>query len=359
MDNEIQVSPSTTIDKKNRSYYGVRPDFIDDDNSSKNVYSGGIDDINDLDLNDGKNRYVIMAPDQTSHDIENLIKRKYPKSSFFRINNNEFKMVSVDGKEVAIIHSNTSGKHIILMERPSNRKKSSEQPVNNPVNENYSNYRENDEIKRKSSLKIPMYEPAKKDHYLIVKSKTPLDLPMYNGIKLGSGETYAIPITKDYHDKANALFPYNRSNNESEVISDEDFRKRELQKNQKEIISKVLPGLDVDFNSAVKSLTPEKNDHYALLHVPIGAESDVKKLNGVKKSPKGRYYVMIPKSVHDANTIDKHIILGDMTGYHTINNENNPNRYKWAPNYDMSHAITVEKTLSPEDIVKMKAGNRE
>lgn len=368
MGNEVPVTQNTVDDKKSRSYYGVRPDFTDNDSQNKNVYSGGSDAINDLDLNDGKNRYVIMSPDQNSRDVEAMMKRKYPKSSFSRINNDEFKMVSSNGDEIAIVHSNMHGKHVILVERPTNRKKTTDQPAaDTQVNEHFyprfrtnsaayhkaNKYREDDEVMRKPAPILPAYEPPKKDHYLIVKSKTPLDTPVHEGKKIGD-ETYAVPIHKDDHDKLNGLSPYHRSHDESEIISNEDFRNRELPKYRSEVMKKILPGIDAEFKGARKIPTPENNDHYALLHVPKGAEEDVKKLNGVKVSPKGRYYVMIPKSVHEINTTDKNIIVGDMTGFHDVNNVNNPNRYKWAPNYHMTHAISVEKTLSPEDIKQMK-----
>lgn len=368
MGNEVPVTQNTVDDKKSRSYYGVRPDFTDNDSQNKNVYSGGSDAINDLDLNDGKTRYVIMSPDQNSRDIEAMMKRKYPKSSFSRINNDEFKMVSSNGDEIAIVHSNMHGKHVILVERPTNRKKTTDQSaVDSPVNEhfhptfkastlNWGNrrkYRENDEVLRKPAPILPAYEPPKKDHYLIVKSKTPLDTPVHEGKKIGD-DMYAIPVYKDDYNKVKGLVPYHKSYDETEVISNEDFRNRELPKYKSSVMSKILPGIDAEFKDARNSLMPEANDHYALLHVPKGAEEDVKKLNSVKVSPKGRYYVMIPKSVHETNTTDKNIIVGDMTGFHDVNNVNNPNRYKWAPNYHMTHAISVEKTLSPEDIKQMK-----
>jgi len=373
MENDVTLSKSD--EKKSRSYYGVRPDFTDNDSTGDQVYSGGEDSVNDLDLNDGKNRYVVVAPDQNSRDIESIMKRKYPKSSFSRINNDEFKMISSNGNEIAIVHSNKQGKHVILVERPSNRSKAKEnveQPVSegkslseakfgNRYNSHYMPHlwhgekeRENDEVMRRPSKSYPAYTPPKKDHYLVVKSHTPLDTPAHEGIKVGE-HTYAVPVTKDDHDKANALFPsYHSSHDDSEVISDEDYRSRELPKYRKSVMSKVLPGVDAEFVGARKTAHQEKNDHYALLHVPAGAEEDVKKLPNVKVSPKGRYYTMIPKSVHEMDTTNKNISVGDMVGYHDINNVNNPKRHMWAPNYNMDHAIKVEKTLSPEDIIKMK-----
>lgn len=315
----------------------------------------------DINLNDGKNRYVIMSPDHSSSDVEEILKKKYPKSLFERINNDDFKMSSAKGDEVALVHS-AHGKHVILMERPTNRIKtdtiseSDFHPTFKSSTLNWANrrkYRENDEILRKPAPSYPQYEPPKKDHFLIVKSKTPLDNSSYGGTKVGD-DRYAIPITKDDHDKANALAPYHKSYDEGTIISNEDFREQELPKNRKEIMSKVLPGVDVEFESVRKTLHPEPHDHYALLHVPKGAEEDVKKLANVKVSPKGKYYTMIPKSVHEEDTTNKNIIVGDMTGFHEINNMNNPKRHQWAPNYNMDHAITVEKTLSPQDIVNMK-----
>lgn len=357
-------------DKKTRSYYDVRPSLDKDEAKTPNdiIEADNDNTIEQLNLNDGKNRYVLVLPDVSSTDFENQLREKYPKSSFSRMNNHEFKMTSANGKEVAVVHSNTQGKHIILLERPSNRVK-----IKQEVMESYDNYsrnprwkssslnynrahkeREDDEILRKPVATYNTFEGPKKDHFAIVKSTTQLDTPIHGGTKIGD-HTYAIPITKDDHDKINALSSYGKSYDEGEVISNEDFRSREKPKYAQEFMNRVLPGVEVESLTARKTAFEEPKDHYALLHVPAGAEKDIIHLNGVKKSPKGRYYTMVTKSVHESDLQAKHNLVGDQIGYHSLNNENNPRRFEWAPNSRMDHAITVEKTLSPDDVKKMKS----
>lgn len=366
---------SPTPDKKTRSYYGVRPPIAIDNATENKNDPDGSDEFEDIDFNDGKNRYVIIAPKLNSLEIEAVLRKKYPKSSFSRMNNDEFKMTSADGKEIAVVHSNTQGKHIILMERPTNRVKVTQDTVseayyNNPSAKWRTNSlgymkdrkeREDDErpwgnIQRTTST--PVYQEPPKNHYAIVDIEDGQLDHRPNITKISAGK-YAHPITQAEHDKFHALGSDARSWDENDMMSDEDHRAKVMPKHKEELLSKLFPNHasmthKPTISAVRKTINPEPNDHYALLHVPKGAEEEVKNLKGVKKSPKGRFYVMIPKSIHEMDSHSKNLMIGDMTGFHHINNINNPKRHSFAPNYNMDHAIKVDKTLSPADVVAMK-----
>lgn len=363
---EISEKPDANEHEKNEHKghhpsYGVRP-------SAEKEYKKEEKTIR-IDLNSGKKEHFLEFPDKNSADIEKMLTTQYPKASLARINEHEFKLINHKRTEEIHVKSN-SGKHHITVHNKLN------EDIKNIMTEAFtktygrmydakryykdhtSGGREDDEFRdstfKKNAISFSAPKPEN-NHYAIISSTHNLD-NYPNVTKTASGH-YALPITDDEHSQIHGLFPYNRNKNDDEIIADEAFRNRERPKAISKILQTRLPNVDAKLIDARTSVEPEVNDHYALLHVPEGRESDAEKLTGVEKSPKGRYYVKVPKRMYDSqlDTMSTNILLGNRTGWHDINHANNPNKNNWGTNSNMSHAIRVDKILSPDDIHRMKS----
>lgn len=327
-----------------------------------------VDNFHDINLNDNKRKYTVSDDiNLSSKTIETFLKNKYPNTTIDRIDGNHFKLTTKDGSREALV-STRDGIHTIEVTKKMNEslqnyiEKSLDTIFENTVKtifEGFKLKKEWDEAPFPGVRKPTPYTPPPgpdRDHHAVIH--TDIDVSRHPGVSKNSAGEHILAITKDEHHQFQGIGHHGRNTDENDLISDEQYRDREKPKHEKSILSKYLPGVSGKITDTRPSHEPEVNNHYALLHVPEHAEKDMNKLSGVNKSPKGKYYVNIPKHIHDmvkrGNSSEANVLVGNKTGWHKVNHDNNPNKGKFAPNYHMDHAIKIDTVLSPEDVANMR-----
>lgn len=338
-------------------------------------------DIGDLDLNDGGTHYVIDDPLSDSLALEDILTKKYPNSTIVRDSKDVFTMTAKDGSEVATVITN-NGKHTIAVQRRINviseeiKQKLNAQLTN--ILETYRNKeREHDEFPdetfKNRTGNRQRYKGPDTDHYAVIS--TNVDVSGNKDIITNNKGERLIPVTKEFHDRYHGFGSYG-INTTDEHMSNELYRKRTRHQLSTELLSKHLPNVSASITDVRETKDAPAKDHFAILHVPAHSEEEVSKMPGVRKSPRGRYYTMVPKHVYNdymkgvqenlRSTYglgDFHIRqanrkVGNQLGWDGLNHRMNPNKNNFNPNSSNSHEVRIDTILSPQDVQDMKRTNK-